>query len=57
MLDKNFVTLDGDGWGQKEGQAFEGASGPLHHPSPPQLRPSVLASVGTHVSVEGNGKA
>lgn len=57
MPDKNFVTLDGDRWGQKEGQAFEGASGPLHHPSPLQLRPSVLAGVGTHVSVEGNGKA
>lgn len=57
MPDKNFVTLDGDGWGQKEGQAFAGASGPLHHPSPLQLRPSVLAGVGTRVSVEGNGKA
>lgn len=57
MPDKNFVTLDGDRWGQTEGQAFEGASGPLHHPSTLQLRPSVLAGVGIHVSVEGNGKA
>lgn len=57
MPDKNFVTLDGDRWGQEEGQAFEGASGPLHHSSPLQLRPSVLAGVGTHVGVKGNGKA
>lgn len=57
MPDKNFVTLDGDRWGSGGGEPCEGALGPRDNPSPRQLRPSVLPSVGTHVSAEGNGKA
>lgn len=56
MPDKNFVTLDGDRWGEKE-EACEGASGPLNKSFSTPITSFGARGVGTHVSTEGNGKA